>query len=77
MINKIIGNDISDIRFLLKLIADDLIDSDVRLRARVGIQIDLIICANQKNVIWRNSKKPVDMRKSLKYLLQNIGGEHG
>lgn len=75
MMHKIIGNDISDIRFLLKLIADDLIDSDVRLRARVGIQVDLIISANQ--IIWRNSKKPVDMNISLDYILQNIGGEHG
>lgn len=65
MIHKIMGNDISDIRFLLKLITDDVIDSDVRLRARIGIQVDL------------NSKKPVDMRKSLKYLIQNIGGKHG
>ena len=75
MIHKIIGNDIIDIRFLLKSIADDLIDSDLRLEARRGIQIDLIICANQKTVIWRNSQKPVDMRKSLKYLLSNIGGK--
>lgn len=56
MIHKIIGNDISYIRFLLKLITDDLIDSDVRLRARTGIQVDLIICDNQKNVMRRNSK---------------------